>query len=220
MKKYRCPCCGEECITLRKRFFIYNLSSPIHDYSGSSCPECGGRFIPYEKSAIKSYIEYAFLIAFLLALLYLTIFVSAIYVLIIIAYLLLLLPLVIFPILKIKLPIVGFRRADYSARREYILPEHNSKVMIELTNGKIKDLGIYGIRFDKKTNNTRFHETFTNDLVPVVFHKKDKKQGGETEVTIMEKEFIPGELLFYGSKFTVIDNGKEIASGFIQTVYE
>ena len=50
--------------------------------------------------------------------------------------------------------------------------------------------------------------------------KKDKKQEGEIEVTIMKKEFIPDDLLFYGSEFTVIDNGKEIASGLLVSVYE
>lgn len=118
------------------------------------------------------------------------------------------------------MPIVKFKNADNREGMEFVLPEPNAKVIIKRSTGKIRHLYIYGIKFDRKTNNARFHEAFTNDLVPVVFHKKDKKQEGETEVTIMKKEFIPDELLFYGSEFTVMDNGKEIASGLIVSVYE
>jgi len=36
----------------------------------------------------------------------------------------------------------------------------------------------------------------------------------------MKMEFIPKELLVEGSKFTVVDNGKEVATGEILMVYE
>ena len=36
----------------------------------------------------------------------------------------------------------------------------------------------------------------------------------------MKMEFIPEELLVEGSKFTIVDNGKEVATGEILSVYK
>ena len=218
MKKYRCPSCGEECITFANKNFCYRIRQFLYlqmDKSGNRCPECGGLFKIYHKPRVRLYVEAIILIASLLLAIYLTVFRNPIY-----AIIVLLFPYLILPLMSIDLPIVKYNRANYHNETKFTVPEPNAVVNLQHSKGKINNLDIYGIRFHKKANTVRFHETFTNDLVPVVFHKKDKKQEGETEVTIMKKEFIPGELLFYGSKFTVIDNGKEIASGFIQTVYE
>ena len=47
MKKYRCPYCGEECITLSNKIFSYEVKNPrarYVNYDGNRCPSCGGVF--------------------------------------------------------------------------------------------------------------------------------------------------------------------------------
>lgn len=225
MKKYRCPCCGEECITLRQKIYCSHYDThgyaSVKDSHGTRCPDCGGMYENYLKARVKLYyIELVIFSAIFLPLVFLTLFVNTLYAGALALYFLLLVFLIV-PLLNISLPIVKYKnREDDPEVMEYVVPEPNAKVIIKRSTGKIRHLYIYGIKLDRKTNNARFHEAFTNDLVPVVFHKKDKKQEGETEVTIMKKEFIPDDLLFYGSEFTVIDNGKEIASGLLVSVYE
>lgn len=217
MKKYRCPCCGEECITLRNKIFCYQASNGKNawaDISGNRCPECGGIFKIFPKPCVRLYIEVAIVLLFLLFMLYLIFFINTIYTLIVLLFAFLY-PFLIAPLLSIDLPIVKYNREE----KKFIIPEHNAKVTLKRLTEKVNHLDIYGIKFNQKTNNVRFHETFTNDLVPVVFHKDSKKQQGKSEVTIMKMDFIPKELLFEGSEFTVIDNGKEIATGKITKVY-
>lgn len=225
MKKYRCPCCGEECITLRQKIYCSHYDprgyKSVKDSYGTRCPDCGGMYENYLKSRAKLYyISLVISSAVFLPLVFLTLFVNTIYAGPLALYFLLHI-FIIVPLLNISLPLVKYKHTEDDREvMEYVVPEPNAKVIIKRSTGKINNLDIYGIKFDRKTNNVRFHEAFTNDLVPVVFHKKDKKQEGETEVTIMKKEFIPDDLLFYGSEFTVIDNGKEIASGLLVSVYE
>ncbi len=222
MKKYRCPCCGEECITFANKNFCYRLRHYLYmqmDMSGNKCPECGGLFKIYHKSGVRICVEAIIIIVSLLLAIYLTVFRSPIYAIIVLLSAILF-PYLILPLMSIDLPIVKYNRANYHKETRFTVPKPNAVVNLQQSKRKINNLYIYGIRFYKKTNTVRFHEAFTNDLVPVVFHKKDKKQEGETEVTIMKKEFIPDDLLFYGSEFTVIDNGKEIASGLLVSVYE
>ena len=193
----------------------------MKDSHGTRCPDCGGMYENYLKSRAKLYyISLVISSAVFLPLVFLTLFVNTIYAGPLALYFLLHI-FIIVPLLNISLPLVKYKHTEDDREvMEYVVPEPNAKVIIKRSTGKINNLDIYGIKFDRKTNNVRFHEAFTNDLVPVVFHKKDKKQEGETEVTIMKKEFIPDDLLFYGSEFTVIDNGKEIASGLLVSVYE
>ena len=222
MKKYRCPCCGEECITFANKNFCYRPRHYLYlqmDKSGNICPECGGLFKIYHKPRVRLCVEAIILIASLFLGIYLTVFRSPIFAIIILVSAFLF-PYLILPLMSIDLPIVKYNRANYHKETKFTILKPNAVVDLQQSKGKINNLDIYGIKFDRKTNNVRFHEAFTNDLVPVVFHKKDKKQEGETEVTIMKKEFIPDDLLFYGSEFTVIDNGKEIASGLLVSVYE
>ena len=217
MKKYRCPCCGEECITLSNKIFCYQASNGKNawvDISGNRCPECGEIFKIFPQPCIRLYIEVAIVILFLLFMIYLIAFVNSLYSLLVLLFAFLY-PMVIAPLLSINLPIVKYSRKD----KKFIVPESNAKLMLKDPVAKFNHLDIYGLQFHLKTKNVKFHETFTNGLVPVVFHKNGREQQAELKVTIIKTEFIPKELLFEGSEFTVIDNGKEFATGKITKVY-
>ena len=242
MKKYRCPVCGEECITLRKKIFTYSLPSRGRDYNGNICPKCGGMFMPYPKRGIKFYIEAVIISLLISSGFLLTIFVSSAFVLLMVSSFFFI-PLLIMPLFSIDYPLVKYKRVDlmyerpalgrraFSDHRGFIIPEPNARIRLKQKTGKIGHLDIYGIRFEQKTKAVRFREEFADGLVPVVFHTesekrkseakpKEKLNDGESEVTLMNMKFIPEELLYFGSEFTVIDNGKEIASGLIMSVYE
>lgn len=215
MKKYRCPCCGEECITLSNKIFSYEIVNPKTRYvnfNGNRCPSCGGIFLPQikYKNSLPSKIILFLVVAILIYLFYLVFFVSTNYAFICLA-LLFIHPLIIAPISSINRALTMYDRE----KRKHIIPEANAKFIIDKITGKIDNLDIYGVKFKKHTNVIRFHETFTDGLVPVVFYKDSKNQQGELKVTIMKTEFIPKELLVEGSEFSVIDNGKEIATGKI-----
>ena len=220
MKKYRCPCCGEESITLSNKIFSYEVKNPrarYVNYDGNRCPSCGGVFLPIAKYKNSLHTKIIFILTFISFIysIYLVFFVNTNYAFIYLA-LMIILPLIIAPIFNINRAITMYDRKS----NKHIIPETNAKFAIEKNTNKIDNLDIYGVKFHKKTNKVRFHEAFTNQLVPVVFHKNSKNQQGELEVTIMKMEFIPKELLVEGSKFTVVDNGKEVATGEILMVYE
>lgn len=57
MRKYRCPCCGEECITLLRKIYTFHRYrySSMKDSHGTRCPECGGMYENYLKARVKLY---------------------------------------------------------------------------------------------------------------------------------------------------------------------
>lgn len=83
--------------------------------------------------------------------------------------------------------------------------------MLDAPCAKIRYLDIYGVRIKKKTNNVRFHETFKNDLIPVVF--LNEKRMENLPVHFMKAEYIPDELLYNDAELEIVDNGKVIAKG-------
>ena len=86
---------------------------------------------------------------------------------------------------------------------------------------KIKNSGIYGLKFDIRVRERRFLETFKNELVPAVFHREGKSRNrGPINVELMTRDFIPKELLRVGSSFAVWDNGKVIGHGMITEILE
>ena len=101
-----------------------------------------------------------------------------------------------------------------------IIPEPNARLRLYYEAKIIKNLEIYGLHFRQSTRNARFHDAFTNDLVPVVFHKERKYQQGELNVRVIKAGFVPEELLSVGSLFDVVDNGEIIAEGIITGVDE
>ena len=98
-----------------------------------------------------------------------------------------------------------------------------SNVSVELLEiaKNIHNYDIHAIRFDKRTENVRFKETFTKGLVPIMFLKKTRAQVSIIEAYIIKKEFVPDELLFVGSSFSIIDTkGTIIGKGRIHKIYK
>ena len=102
--------------------------------------------------------------------------------------------------------------------KTYIHLESDAEVVLDGSAEKVYDHGTYGVRFDRQTRVVRFHEVFLQGLVPMTFYRCDHT--ASTRVHILKAEFVPPELLAEGSRFTVVDNGKEIATGMISKIYE
>lgn len=104
----------------------------------------------------------------------------------------------------------------FRSNREASNMEYNAVFEVNC-NRDIHSYWVYGIKFDKETNNVKFAERFRDGLVPVVFH--EKKKGSNTfEVRIIGKKFVPEELLCPGSEFLVEDNDQFICRGVVTRV--
>ena len=211
MKKYRCPNCGEECLSWHDRCYGARSKSYFSKNHGI-CHECNRGFIAkYREPLITSLFVLGLTILFLLVLL-LFIWFQNIY-----GFLLLFLYTIVIGVLAIV-------NSPFSAIIQYdedtgcIMPIPNGKVTIHQATGRIRNLDIFGIKFCQATKNVKFNEAFTNQLVPVVFHIQNEVTNHPIRVTIIKREFVPAELLYEGSRFIVIDNGKEIATGVISYV--
>ena len=203
MKKFRCPYCGEETVFLRHNGRI--------NRGVITCGECNRPVRDWMISSFVRILLISSLFLILVLLFFLTIRVSLGF----------LIPFVMYPFLLMALSTVSigpFVPYDIETGR-MVDREPNADFVLDNAK-KIRNFGIYGVRFQKKTRVVRFHETFTDDLVPVVFYVDRRKPRNVWPVTIMKAEFIPEELLEDGAEFTVVDNGREIATGRIAKVYE
>ena len=91
----------------------------------------------------------------------------------------------------------------------------NTRVIINSPK-YIKPYGVYGLKFKAETTDKRFHEAFSDGLVPAVFHPNEKGSLAYN-VRIINRSFVPDELLFDGAKFLVEDSdGIFIAKGTIE----
>lgn len=98
-----------------------------------------------------------------------------------------------------------------------------SNVSVELLeiSKNIHNYDIHVIKFDAKTENIRFKEAFAKGLVPIMFLKKTRAQITPIEAYIIRKEFVPDELLFVGSSFSIVDTkGNIIGKGKIHKIYQ
>lgn len=98
-----------------------------------------------------------------------------------------------------------------------------SNVSVELLEiaKNIHNYDIHAIKFDAKTENIRFKETFFHERVPIMFFKKKRAQVSRVEAYIIKKEFVPDDVLFVGSSFSIIDlKGTVIGRGKIHKIYQ
>lgn len=94
---------------------------------------------------------------------------------------------------------------------------YKADMCVALNNAKyIKPYEVYGLKFKRDDLNGEIRETFSDGMVPVVFHPNQK--GSLTyDVRIINKSAVPKELLETGSKFLVEDaDGIFIAKGTIE----
>lgn len=209
MKKFRCPHCGDECLTIiDKTCFYESHKTRLH------CKVCKNPVYLQHKYDNSWYPVLAICLGLVLITLYILLYIFRI-------------PLLIAgALLAIFIIYIGFSVVSYlsCAFTKYVYSEYSTseaKAVIELDNTrKVDNLDIFAIKFDKSTDDIRFHDAFIKDLIPIVFYKSTKKQNNPIIVKIMKSQFIPKDLLKVGAEFSVIDNGKNITSGKITKIYD
>lgn len=215
-KKYRCPHCGEECITTYKKLLLdeRGMLKIWKSYESFECKICHKPIYHTPKYENSLHYVYGYLSIFLSILLAVIGFATKTYVLVIFALLLLWLykefiqhiyPYMFFAFVN--------RPCDYSSSHEFD-SEANAVVELEKTLA-VDNLDIFAIKFKASTENVKFHEAFVDDQVPTVFYKSTRKQYNPILIKIMKTQFIPDELLKVGVHFSVISNNKEITTGKI-----
>lgn len=238
MKKYRCPFCGEECITLfydiscSRRSYNHNMAL-YNDgkYAKGSCNNCCKLFTtrPHHSNKIIYTICNVgiIMLSVLLVLDFIFILTSRLTVNETIAKILIVLTFAAFILCLIGgLIFTIYRWIDGVALVRYpgeepFYESQNARVMLTGPCVKIKNLGIYGLKFDIRVREGRFLETFKNELVPAVFYREGRNLNrGPINVELMKRDFIPKELLRVGSSFAVWDNGKVIGHGIITEILE
>ena len=221
MRKYRCPCCGRECIpTLLKIYSTFQIGrrGRVNSAIGETCPDCGGRFIIKHRQPVGTLMTLAQFAIVLLA------FSGALWLTFNGYPFFALSPLVLMtffyytiPLANLMYPIVKRNTGD--GLLLYDIPEGNARVKFGKPRKKLRPLDIYGAKFDRPTENVRFHETFMDGMVPIVILKEPKWKG-QPNVQLMKREFVPDELLAPGALFTVYDNGRAIVRGRIEKTFE
>lgn len=103
---------------------------------------------------------------------------------------------------------------------ESVMPVPNGVVILTEVKAPIRYLDIKGLRFCPPTEGREFYKAFPDGMVPVIFHcKKGRAKANQhIRVTLLRKPQMPAELLQVNRRFTVVDNGREIASGFLYEV--
>ena len=218
LKRYRCPYCGEEKVTPgQKAFYYYNGRGRLYRMKqGNLCSECTQYFISIPRYQYGKYIDvFVFAVPFLFFV-YLTFFVSLYYIALLMVYFLVSL-FVLAPIYNLLF--CALSQFDQETQKPVKL-DPNAQIEIREQSGRIENLDILGVKFSEKTRVARFFEAFTNQLVPVVFYKENRKQKSPLRATFMKSEFIPPALLREGAEFTVIDNGKRVATGVIVKLFQ
>ena len=212
-KKYRCPCCGEESISLKKKIFHFAArGTATGTFGGNSCPQCGEKFKPVTRYSGIFNIGYQVLLYLFGALsllgllmyttLFLWLFVSYCFLLV----------FIVFPLHNYLFSAIAPLKQKIYGDNIF---EANAIVEISSAVKRMENLDIYGLQFMETTKNKRFIELFPEGLVPIVIHKMKKKQKSPFHVMIMKAEFIPSELLHAGAQFTLVDNGIDIAMGTV-----
>lgn len=220
MKKFRCPNCGAECLTIADKCYsgykgYYNRRT-IKRLIARSCTRCFAYYLLKIKRplAYTLYQLVIFTAPFIICILF-----DVNKVGFIICYLLSMLFFV--PLISVDLGNVLFANfIIYDKELDIrIPPMPNGSVIITKSMRRIYKLDVYGAKFFKDIESTieqdKFRKEFTDGLVPILFHERGKNQ--PINITILRKEYVPTELIYEGSEFVLIDNGKEIASGYISS---
>ena len=208
MKKYRCPCCGDEHL----KFFERNMSlgargGIVGTNTPKLCESSGKKYNQYQTNKAACILKNIIWIS-------VGIFLFALYLNHGKIIMLLLFLWVLFYAIADAITNTVFATVlEYNEDGERIIPtpDKDISIILDKPSRKIKYLSIYGVRFKKKTNNVRFHETFKNDLVPVVFLNKEKIT--DLPIHIIKAQFVPEMLLADGTELEIIDNGKVIGTG-------
>ncbi len=110
--------------------------------------------------------------------------------------------------------------ADKKTMKKIDIMSNVSVELLEIAKN-IHNYDIHAIKFDAKTYNIRFKEVFNKEQVPIMFLKRTRAQISPIEAYIIKKEFVPEDLLFEGSTFSIIDTkGTVIGKGKIRKILQ
>ena len=220
MRKFRCPHCGEKTISYFDRFcgkFTGGYHKGIYSYDRLSCKACGAQCTARSSSTIVFIICLLILALVIIGLVTYLLGNTKISLRMLVAAAVL--GIIPFTASVFVNPLIGINpdgKTTPSGSVDYKSP--NAKVSVNSNRG-IRSYWIYGVKFEGNTENAKFHERFKDGLVPVVFHEK-RKGSNAFEVRIIDKEFVPEELLHVGSEFLVEDNNQFICRGKVTGIFE
>ena len=215
MKRYRCPYCGEACVTWVQRVYGAGRWNRINGTFGTPCTSCHHLFVSRPRYsgpwlAALLFVELLPLIAFGLLAFLANSFMFCGFAIYLVLYTAVLLPMrAIFS--------MGLTQYDQKARKP-VLPEPNVFLALESSGNRIDNLDIFGLRFENRTRNVGFREVFPDGLVPVVLYKDRRRDPGLCKAVLMNSASIPPDLLTEGAAFTIVDNDVIIAKGTIAKI--
>ena len=222
MKMHRCPHCGEKTFTEFQWFAMkYRPHTSKRHVNGMyqipmfRCSTCGKSSI-FKNFAKKSVVLQTILTVVGIALIVVSLlFLDKYYKPL--ALLIAAVWIVLYMFLALKDQSFVPCEPDGHGGVRYILSLPNASFTVS-DNKHIKPYGVYGLKFETETDDTKFKETFPDGMVPAVFHPTS--EGSLTyDVRIIKPEFVPEAVLFPGAKFLVEDyDGIFIAKGTVNKV--
>lgn len=222
MKKFRCPHCGEEGIPFIYKYIgaemvygDFEMEEHFRPEKGRNCTECNK---PLAIRPRYNTLWFWALVILPLCMIPLHILLSFLHI-VSFGWIVLVFPLSLILCSVILVTGCGYITVD---SRHFRRNQPMSNVMLDLTDVKknIHNYDIYTMKFDARTENYRFAETFKGKMVPVMFYRKKIKQTYPIEAYIIKSEFIPENLFCKGSTFVLYDGTKEIARGNIKTIFQ
>ena len=201
-KLYRCPHCGEKGISYLSRIVSklpHRTSDEVFGDYELRCSECGGICWTSDKhSAIGCFMRIAMVLCAVAAVV--TVLFRPDKSGLILAFLgfMLLINLIYGIFNELCSPI--FMKDEEGNFLSFV---PNTKA--EIGHSKyLKPYGIYRLKFEGKSNNHKFNERFKGGMVPAQIAPV-KKQKGVYNLRIIDKRFVPDEVLFEGAEFLVED---------------
>ncbi len=229
MKYYRCPYCGEPGINAfykntqaktHYNFLTATFEDLLKNDKGEVCKYCNKPYVIRPRYHWTPFVLSIIAVSLLpFAHMALSIFTlnrnSALGVLMI-----LMIPAITIAIVRLPKLMCMPVPADKETMQKIDVISNVSVELLEIAKN-IHNYDIHAIKFDAKTGNVRFKETFTKEQVPTMFLKKTRAQVSIVEAYIIKKEFVPDDLLFVGSGFSIIDTkGTIIGKGKIHKIYQ
>lgn len=148
MKKYRCPYCGDECLTYFLRNFTSGFRSEYYqEKGGSRCPSCHNYFMPYIRNKAIRIASVVLTVAVLGVFFVLALFVDYRY------YLLFAISVGLLTLLDSVVYCLSASITQYDQKEhKNIMPakDKDREIVLDTPCAKIRYLDIYGVRFLKR----------------------------------------------------------------------
>ena len=222
MKRYRCPYCGEECISRFRKGYGFgqhykNFKGTNSDLSylfsyvknGYLCPECKRYFVTTVNYGIRSKIIWLIILIPMAIMLLLAIDTLDFRIAIAAVAYFILIKFLILPIFLIATPFVLY---DENAKKKIdLIPD--AVLSLKKNSKSLKKMRIYGVKPKTPVTVGRFNVFHKDGLIPCRICEEFEKD--EYRVTLMDIKLLPESFYSEFSEIEVIDNKKIIATGKI-----